>query len=87
MKLFGISIVSGAVAAGLLLAAPADEKKAEAKAEAKAEGKAKDPVCGMEIDAKSAAAKTSYKGTTYYFCSKDEKSQFDKSPEKYVAKK
>jgi Cu+-exporting ATPase len=43
-----------------------------------------DPVCGMSVDEKSAAAQTNYKGTTYYFCSKDCKATFDAQPEKYV---
>jgi YHS domain-containing protein len=29
-----------------------------------------DPVCKMEVDEKSAAATSEYKGTTYYFCEK-----------------
>lgn len=45
---------------------------------------AKDPVCGMEIDEKSAAGKTEYQGKTYYFCSPGCKKAFDKEPEKYV---
>jgi YHS domain-containing protein len=48
---------------------------------------AKDPVCGMTVDPKAPeTAKSEYKGKTYYFCSKDDKQTFDKSPEKYVAK-
>lgn len=50
----------------------------------KASQKVKDPVCGMEIDSKSAAGKSTYKGKTYHFCSVDEKQQFDKDPAKYV---
>jgi len=50
----------------------------------KASQKVKDPVCGMEIDSKSAAAKSTYKGKTYYFCSASEKEQFEKEPTKYV---
>ena len=46
----------------------------------------KDPVCGMEIDPKTAAGKSDYKGVTYYFCSQGCKSAFDKEPQKYVAK-
>jgi YHS domain-containing protein len=46
--------------------------------------KVKDPVCGMEVDPKSAAAKATYKDKTYYFCSVAEKEQFEKAPEKYV---
>jgi YHS domain-containing protein len=44
----------------------------------------KDPVCGMEIDPKTSAGKSEYKGQTYYFCSLGCKTAFDKEPEKYV---
>lgn len=47
---------------------------------------AKDPVCDMEIDEKTAAGKSEYKGQTYYFCSTGCKKSFDKDPEKYVGK-
>ena len=30
---------------------------------------AKDPVCGMQVDEKKAAAREQYEGTTWYFCS------------------
>lgn len=43
-----------------------------------------DPVCGMDVDPATAAAKSEYKGRTYYFCAKDEKEQFDKDPEKFL---
>ena len=46
----------------------------------------KDPVCGMDIDPKTAAGKSEYKGQTYYFCSPGCKRSFDKDPEKYVGK-
>jgi YHS domain-containing protein len=45
---------------------------------------AKDPVCGMDIDPKTAAGKSEYKGQTYYFCSLGCKKAFDKEPQKYV---
>lgn len=45
---------------------------------------AKDPVCGMDVDPKTAAAKSEYKGTTYYFCCQGCKVEFDASPEKFV---
>ena len=48
---------------------------------------AKDPVCGMDVDSKSAAGKSEYKGETYYFCSPGCKASFDKDPEKYAGKK
>jgi P-type Cu+ transporter len=47
---------------------------------------AKDPVCGMQLAEASAAAKTDYKGKTYYFCSAACQAAFDKNPEKYAAK-
>ena len=43
-----------------------------------------DPVCGMNVDEKSAAGKSEYKGQTYYFCSSQCKQQFDKNPQSYV---
>lgn len=44
----------------------------------------KDPVCGMDVDPKTAALKSIYKGKTYYFCAPGCKREFDKNPEKYV---
>ena len=46
---------------------------------------AKDPVCNMEVNEKDAAATSTYKGETYYFCAVSCKTDFDKEPEKYVA--
>ncbi len=46
-----------------------------------------DPVCGMHIDEKQAAAKSEYQGKTYYFCAPGCKRSFDKEPEKYLGKK
>jgi len=43
-----------------------------------------DPVCKMEVDEKSAAATSEYKGKTYYFCAPGCKAAFDKEPEKYL---
>jgi len=45
---------------------------------------AKDPVCGMEVDEKTAQHKSEYGGNTYYFCCPGCKSKFDKEPEKYI---
>ncbi len=47
---------------------------------------AKDPVCGMNVEENKAAATSSYKGQTYYFCAKVCKKSFDKDPEKYLNK-
>ncbi len=38
-----------------------------------------DPICNMKIDPKSAAAQSSYKGKTYYFCKTEHKAQFEKT--------
>jgi YHS domain-containing protein len=43
-----------------------------------------DPVCGMEVDEKTAAGKSEYKGKTYYFCAPGCKAAFDRDPEKYL---
>jgi len=44
----------------------------------------KDPVCGMNVDEKTAKIKVTYKGKAYYFCSTSCKEVFNKSPQKYV---
>lgn len=44
-----------------------------------------DPVCGMEVDEKTATIKSEYKGKTYYFCAPGCKASFDKDPEKYLS--
>ena len=46
---------------------------------------AKDPVCGMQVDEKKAAAKSEHVGKTYYFCAPGCKKAFDQNPAKYVA--
>ena len=40
-------------------------------------------VCGMDVDPAS-APKSVFKGTTYYFCSDDDKKTFDAAPDKFV---
>ena len=49
--------------------------------------KVTDPVCGMSVDTAAAAATSTYKDITYYFCSKACKEEFDKNPESYVGTK
>jgi Cu+-exporting ATPase len=44
----------------------------------------KDLVCGMEVDEKTAAAKSEYNGKTYYFCAPGCKKAFDENPTKYI---
>ena len=49
----------------------------------------KDPVCGMMTDESKATAagrKFEYRGTTYYFCSDQCRRDFEKDPERYLAK-
>ena len=46
---------------------------------------ATDPVCGMIIDIESAAGRTLYEGTTFYFCSEACKEQFDANPTRYAS--
>ena len=44
----------------------------------------KDPVCGMDIEAATAAGRTEHKGQTYFFCGSSCKEKFDLDPEQYV---
>ena len=46
----------------------------------------KDPVCGMNIEEASAAAKTVHEGTTYYFCSPGCRDKFEKNPQQYAGR-
>jgi Cu+-exporting ATPase len=46
--------------------------------------KVTDPVCKMTIEDKDAVATSTYKGTNYYFCSKQCKEDFDKNPETFI---
>ena len=57
---------------------------AQAKKGEKAE-KAKDPVCGIMVD-KNPALSYTYKGETYYFCSKADQEKFKETPDKYAKK-
>ena len=61
--------------------APQDHKKSGDK-----EGQATDPVCGMEVDKKTAPSAI-YKRKTYYFCSPEDQAKFQKTPGAYVGKK
>lgn len=45
----------------------------------------KDPVCGMNVDEKTAKFKSNYNGKAYYFCAQSCKTTFDKNPTKYVS--
>jgi P-type Cu+ transporter len=45
----------------------------------------RDAVCGMEIDAASAAGQSEFDGTTYFFCSASCKQKFDGDPGRYLS--
>ena len=44
----------------------------------------KDPVCGMQVDEKKAAATSMHGGQRYTFCSQDCKTKFDQNPDRYA---
>ena len=44
----------------------------------------KDLVCGMDIEAATAAGRSEYNGKTYYFCGPNCKEKFDLKPEQYL---
>jgi Cu+-exporting ATPase len=46
----------------------------------------KDPVCGLMIDEKTAAATSEYQGQIYYFCAHSCKDRFDQNPERYTGR-
>ena len=45
---------------------------------------AKDPVCHMDVEPAKAAAQSTYKSQTYYFCAVGCKKTFDAEPDTYV---
>ena len=47
-------------------------------------GEAKDPVCGMTVDPKNAAAAAVRGGNTVYFCSTSCRDKFERAPEQYI---
>ncbi len=44
----------------------------------------KDPVCNMDVDPDTAAGKSEYQGTAYYFCAEGCKQSFDADPQKFL---
>ena len=44
----------------------------------------RDPVCGMQVDPRNAAATMEYQSQTYYFCSEDCRQKFMQNPAQYV---
>jgi len=47
-------------------------------------GGVKDPVCGMSVDPKNAAAAAVHGGNTYYFCSTSCRDKFEPAPQQYI---
>ncbi|MGH9164714.1 MAG: YHS domain-containing protein [Acidimicrobiales bacterium] len=45
----------------------------------------KDVVCGMTIDDGDAPEKADHEGTTYYFCSRECREEFEANPADYTA--
>ena len=45
---------------------------------------AHDEVCGMSIEAETAAASIEFQGKTYYFCSDRCRRMFEEHPDRYV---
>jgi Cu+-exporting ATPase len=64
-------------------AASADTTTAESLGGAGGSSMAIDPVCKMTVEPARAAAQSTYRGQTYYFCAVSCKQAFDKEPEKY----
>lgn len=67
-------------------AGPQQPKQAEATPAPAASGSFKDPVSGQDVGKGSLRFKSRYKGKTYFFCSMENKKEFDKNPERYVQK-
>ena len=45
----------------------------------------KDPVCGMDVDPKTATQKAQHGGKTYYFCAPGCRKAFEADPKKFLA--
>ncbi len=45
---------------------------------------AKDPVCGMEVDPRTATQKLDHQGQTYVFCAPGCRKAFAAEPQKYL---
>jgi YHS domain-containing protein len=44
----------------------------------------RDPVCGMNVDEKTADYRAEYMGKTYYFCDQSCKTVFEKNPQRFT---
>ena len=67
------------------LLAVSSSMTSQSNAPAQKAQKAIDPVCGLTVD-KLPELSYSYKGETYYFCSKADLNKFKETPDKYVKK-
>ncbi len=74
------------IKAGTLPGNPKSHPTKKAVTKATAPKTTVDPVCHMKCSA-NAKLESTYKGQTYYFCSKSCKDKFDKDPAKYAGKK
>lgn len=54
---------------------------------ARRDAMARDPVCGMTVDEKKAAATVTHEGKTYYFCASACRDTFVKNPTLYMGTK
>jgi len=45
-----------------------------------------DPVCGMQVEEKTARHRSEHDGRTYYFCSPGCKREFDHDPQKFIGR-
>ena len=68
-----------------VLIAVSASMNSQTKAPAQRPQKAIDPVCGLTVD-KLPELSYSYKGETYYFCSKADLNKFKETPDKYIKK-
>jgi YHS domain-containing protein len=74
-----------ALLAAIVLIAGPSSMISQSKTSVQKAQKAVDPVCGLTVD-KLPELSYSYKGETYYFCSKADLEKFKKTPDKYARK-
>jgi YHS domain-containing protein len=46
----------------------------------------KDIVCGMTVDSDTAPARSTFEGTTYYFCTVECRDLFEANPARYISR-
>jgi xanthine dehydrogenase accessory factor len=72
---------------GALIQARRDAAKGQTVEAPVQETLALDPVCGMDVDPRSAEHSSLYEDTTYYFCGAGCRHEFEKTPAQYAAQK